>query len=148
MLRCQLDMKMEETWVRYTIVAKQMLVGKHNTNETERRQTWNKSLTFRTTCGGGKHSVKQYLPHPMHCPQHQLLLMMVLQVFITFTSPPALSSSTFSCPLLPLQQAIKVHNQHSTVDFRKRTIDMCVTIYVAKGYLFWIYYETKTCSAL
>ena len=100
------------------------------------------------TCGGGKHSVKQYLPHPMHCPQHQLLLMMVLQVFITFTSPPALSSSTFSCPLLPLQQAIKVHNQHSTVDFRKRTIDMCVTIYVAKGYLFWIYYETKTCSAL
>ena len=43
-------------------------------------------ITFSTTIGGGKHNVKQYDPKEIHCPQHQLLLMIALQVFIT-TSP-------------------------------------------------------------
>ena len=47
------------------------------------RDNKRKNLTFRMTTAGGKHKEKQYDPHEIHCPQHQLLLMVALQVFIT-----------------------------------------------------------------
>ena len=45
-------------------------------------------ITFKTTIGGGKHSVQQYDPKEIHCPQHQLLLMIALQMSITTSCWP------------------------------------------------------------